>query len=418
MPPDEATSHGSSLDWAAIANEVTAHAQALIRIPSVNPPGLEAAVATYLAAVLATEGIDSRVIETATERVALRAVLRAKIPAAGGPVLLLAHMDTVGVEESEWSVPPFAGEIREGYVYGRGAIDDKGMLAVNLVTMLVLARQIAAGELTLVRDVVFLATPDEETGGAVGMEWLVHNAADALRAEYALNEGGRVRVAPDGSRTLLLQVAEKSSHIVTLTARGVAGHAGVPRADNAILALGRALAAISSYAADPAHGVSPTIVQGGYKSNVIPADATATLNVRTRPGESLDAVVDELRRLIADPAVEVTITERGEEAPASSEDTPMYAAIADAARAIDPTITVTPYVSAGVTDSARLRLVGIDAYGVLPFPLTMEDESRMHGADERVPVGALAYGVRLVHGAVQRIAAESSGAAPGAGGSR
>lgn len=390
-------------DWSSVAAEVVAHARALIRLRTVNPPGDEVIVARYLAAALAREGIESTLIDTGPERAAVRAVLHAPNPTAGA-VMLVAHMDTVGVEDAAWSVPPFAAEIRDGYLYGRGAIDDKGMLAVNLVTMLALAREIAAGELALARDVVFLATPDEEAGGAAGMEWLVRNAPHVLRAEYAINEGGRVRVAPDGSRTLLLQVAEKSSHIVTITARGVSGHAGVPRADNAIIALGRALAAIGDYASDPAHGVSPTIVQGGFKSNVIPADATATLNVRTRPGESVDAVVAELRRLIANPAVEVSITERGDEAPASSDETPMYAAIADAARAIDTGIAVMPYVSNGVTDSARLRLLGVQSYGVLPFPLTLEDEGRMHGADERVPVDALAYGVRLVHGAVRRVA--------------
>jgi len=390
-------------DWPSVASEVVAQAQELIRLRTVNPPGDEGIVAQYLAGVLAREGIESTLIETAPGRAAVRAVLHAR-DATAGAVMLVAHMDTVGVEEAAWSVPPFAAEIRDGYLYGRGAIDDKGMLAVNLVTMLLLAREIAAGELTLTRDVVFLATPDEETGGAAGMEWLVRNAPQALQAEYAINEGGRIRVAPDGSRTLLLQVAEKSSHIVTITARGVAGHAGVPRADNAIVALGRALAAIGEFASDPARGVSPTLLQAGFKSNVIPADATATLNVRTRPGESVDAIVAELRRLVANPAVEVRVTERGDEAPASSDETPMYAAIADSARAIDPNVTVMPYVSNGVTDSARLRLLGVQAYGVLPFPLTLEDEERMHGADERVPTDALAYGVRLVHGAVRRIA--------------
>lgn len=392
-------------DWSAIGAEVVTHLQALIRLRTVNPPGFEGVAAEYLAGVLASAGIDSVQIETNPGRAALRATLPAAGMRAGGPVMLVAHMDTVGVEEAEWTVPPFGAEIRDGYVYGRGAIDDKGMLAVNLVTMLVLAREIASGALTLARDVVFLATPDEETGGECGMLWLMQHAPDALRAEYAINEGGRVRVAPDGTRTLLLQVAEKSSHLVTITARGVAGHAGAPRADNAILRLGRALGAISDFASDAAHGVSPTIINGGFKSNVIPADAQATLNVRTRPNESLDAVVAELRRLIGDPDVEVAVIERGEEAPASSESSPMFAAIADAARAIDPSITVTPYLSAGVTDSARLRQLGVQAYGVLPFPLTLEDEGRMHGADERVPVDALGFGVQLVHGAVRRVAA-------------
>lgn len=390
-------------DWDAVTEDVVARLQQLIQFRTVNPPGDERAIADYLFDVLQDAGIEARRIDTAPTRSAVFA--RIKGSGARDPVMLLAHTDVVGVDTERWSVDPFGGEIRDGYVYGRGAIDDKGMLAVNLVTMLLLQREVSNGSIQLDRDVVFLATPDEESGGAFGMQWLMQHEPVALRAEYAINEGGRVRVAPDGSLTLLIQVAEKTSHIVTITARGTSGHAGVPRADNAVLRLGRALASISDWASDPAQGVSPTILAAGSKSNVIPDQARATLNVRTTPDQKLGDVVNDLAGLINDSDVAVTVEDEGEGAPASPEDSQLFDAIAATARALVPGITVAPYLSAGVTDSARLRRLGVKAYGILPFPLTPDDEGRMHGVDERVPIAALGFGVRLVFGAVLRTAA-------------
>ncbi|MGI8507936.1 MAG: M20 family metallopeptidase [Gemmatimonadaceae bacterium] len=394
-------------DWDAVTADVVARLQRLIQFRTVNPPGDERAIASYLFDVLQGAGIEARRIDTAPTRSAVFARIQESSVGSRAldPIMLLAHTDVVGVDAERWSVDPFGGEIRDGYVYGRGAIDDKGMLAVNLVTMLLLQREVSSGKVRLDRDVVFLATPDEESGGAFGMQWLVQHEPGVLRAEYAINEGGRVRVAADGSLTLLIQVAEKTSHIVTITARGTSGHAGVPRADNAILRLGRALASISEWASDPAHGVSPTILAAGSKSNVIPDQARATLNIRTTPDQKLGDVVSELARLINDSDVDVTVEDEGEGAPASPEDSQLFAAIAATACALVPGITVSPYLSAGVTDSARLRRLGVKAYGVLPFPLTADDEGRMHGVDERVPVAALGFGIRLVFGAVLRTAA-------------
>lgn len=394
-------------DWNAITGDVVARLQRLIRFRTVNPPGDERAIADYLLDILQDAGIEARRIDTAPTRSAVFArIQRSGAPeAALDPIMLLAHTDVVGVDADRWSADPFGGEIRDGYVYGRGAIDDKGMLAVNLVTMLLLQREVTNGSVQLDRDVVFLATPDEESGGAFGMQWLVQHEPVVLRAEYAINEGGRVRVAPDGSLTLLIQVAEKTSHVVTITARGTSGHAGVPRADNAILRLGRALASISEWVADAAHGVSPTILAAGSKSNVIPDQARATLNIRTTPEQKLGDVVSELARLIDDKDADIVVEDEGEGAPASREDSQLYAAIAETARALVPGITVTPYLSAGVTDSARLRRLGVKAYGILPFPLAADDEGRMHGVDERVPIASLGFGIRLVFGAVLRTAA-------------
>jgi acetylornithine deacetylase/succinyl-diaminopimelate desuccinylase-like protein len=430
--------------------------QAIIRFDTTNPPGNELPLALYLEAALRDEGVETTRYVPAENR----AVLVGRIRGSGTkrPVILLAHMDVVGVERARWSVDPFAGEVRDGYLYGRGAIDDKGMLAANLMTMLLLKRALAKGEGPLSRDVVFLATSDEEAGGEWGMGWLVKHHPEVLDAEFSLNEGGRTRIIEGGQRYLAVQSAEKVSHVVTVTAHGSAGHAAIPLPDNAIFRLGRALETLSRYvepvmlteitrrffgqlaevwprevektamidlvSSDPKraeagakvlsaipvfnavlrNGISPTVVKGGKQFNVIPASAEAVLNVRTLPGHSVDKVVNRLRAVVSEPGVSIEITYRGEEAPASDPGSEMFAAIAETARELDPKMAVVPYLSTGVTDSARLRTLGVKAYGVLPFPMVQSDEERMHGHDERVPLESLYFGTRLIFGAVERIA--------------
>jgi acetylornithine deacetylase/succinyl-diaminopimelate desuccinylase-like protein len=155
-------------------------------------------------------------------------------------------------------------------------------------------------------------------------------------------------------------------------------------------------------------GISAALVNGGIRSNVIPTDATATLNVRTLPGQSLESVLGRLRKAIGDPLVTLEITSRGDDAPASDFESPMFRAIRDSACEVDPSLLVVPYLSTGATDSAQLRAWGMQAFGVLPFPLTQEDEDRMHGNDERVPVSALGFGTRLIYGAIARVARQES----------
>jgi acetylornithine deacetylase/succinyl-diaminopimelate desuccinylase-like protein len=446
-------------DSAEVAAETIAHLQALIRIPTINPPGEEALVADYLRAVLEREGIECKVVQPAPRRSALFACLHGT--GAERPVMLVAHMDVVGVEAEKWSCDPFGGIVRDGYLYGRGAIDDKGMLAVNLMSMLLLKRNVIDKGERLTRDVIFLATPDEEAGGAFGMEWLVANHRELLDAEFAVNEGGRTRVIANGGRYLAIQTAEKISHVVQVTAAGPAGHAAIPLGDNAILSLGKALAKLATYreaailtpttrrffselarvwpnveeaaamhlmvsaeregelarfseasdtlATTPVfnavlrNGISPTILEGGSRFNVIPAAATVTLNVRTLPGESVDAVAARIESFLADPAVTVRVAERGMEAPASDPSSAMFDAMAATAHSLDPEMAVVPYLSTGVTDSARLRAIGVQCFGVLPFPMRQEDEERMHGHDERVPLDSLQFGTQLIYGAISRI---------------
>jgi acetylornithine deacetylase/succinyl-diaminopimelate desuccinylase-like protein len=443
-------------DWSAVEAETIARLQAIIRFDTTNPPGNELPLARYLEKALRDEDIETVLFEPTGNRAQLIARLRGN--GTKRPVILLAHMDVVGVEREKWSCDPFAGEIRDGYLYGRGAIDDKGMLAANLMTMLLLKRELLASGEILSRDVVFIATSDEEAGGEWGMAWIAEHHPELLDAEFALNEGGRTRIIAGGRTYLAVQSAEKISHVVTVTAAGAGGHAAIPLPDNPIFRLARALESLSRYAepvmlteitrkffaslgaiwpnvaekeamadlisGEPAraeagarllsrtnvfnavlrNGISPAVLTAGSQFNVIPASAEALLNVRTLPGHSIDKVVNRMRAVVTEPGVTIEITSRGHEAPASDPNSAMFTAIADASQELDPSIAVVPYLSTGVTDSARLRKLGVQAYGVLPFPMEEADERRMHGADERVPLRSLHFGARLIHGAISRIA--------------
>ena len=231
-------------DWAAARTETLANLQTMIRMNTVNPPGNELPVARFLEATLKAAGIETHLFEPAPGRAALVARIRGN--GQKQPVLIMAHMDVVGVERAHWSVDPFAAEIKDGYLYGRGAIDDKGMLAVNLETMLLLKRTVIDAGGTLSRDVIFVANSDEEQGGDYGMGWLIANHPELIKAEFALNEGGRVRIVGGKLLYVAVQNTEKVSHVVAVTAHGPGGHASIPLAGNVILRLGRALSRIGA----------------------------------------------------------------------------------------------------------------------------------------------------------------------------
>jgi Acetylornithine deacetylase/Succinyl-diaminopimelate desuccinylase and related deacylases len=447
-------------DWTAVRAETVALLQRLIRFDTTNPPGNELPLARYITEVLMAEGIETQLLTPAENRAAI--VARIHGNGKGRPVMMLAHMDVVGVEADKWSTDPFGGVVRDGYLYGRGAIDDKGMLAANIMAMLLIQRTVVAAGTTLDRDVVFVATSDEEAGGAAGIKWLVDNHRSLFDAEFAINEGGRTRIVAGGKRYLAIQTAEKISHMVTLTARGPAGHAAIPLEGNAIFRLARAMDRIRHYRepvtltettrrffADLAtiwpdaeqrgamaelvsegaaaqargatvlsripmfnavmrNGISPTSLLSGVRGNVIPAEASAILNVRTIPGHSIEDVVLRLRQAVDDDGIEIAISAHGAEAPASDPASQMFRSLASSARELDAEIAVVPYLSTGGTDSAQLRRIGINSYGILPFPMAQEDEERMHGHDERVPVESLHFGTRLIFESVRRIAMGSA----------
>ncbi len=443
-------------DWDRVRPQTVEHLQRLIRINTVNPPGNEMQVAKYLDSVLTAAGVETQIFEPAPGRAAF--IARVKGNGSKKPVILMAHMDVVGVEREHWSVDPFAAEIKDGYLYGRGAIDDKGMLAANLTTMLLLDDYVDHGG-TLSRDVIMIGTSDEEGGGEWGIGWISKNHPELVDAEFALNEGGRTRIVNGKPLYLAVQNTEKVAHNVKVTAHGPGGHASVPLEGNAILRLGRALAAIGAHTepvqltptsreffaelsrvwpeqterramADvsssiPArvqrgarvlsdipvfnavlrNGISATLVEGGIRTNVIPTDASANLNIRTIPGQSIDSVVARLTKAIGDELVTVEVVDRTEQdPPASSFTSPMFTAIKESAQALAPGLAVVPYLSTGATDNAVLRARGMQAYGILPFPMDQDDENRMHGNDERVPLESLEFGTRLIYGAIRRIA--------------
>src|SRR5688500_9793526 len=232
-------------DWGAVRVETVRHLRRLIQLNTVNPPGNEITVARYLDSTLRSAGIETHVFEPSPGRAAF--VARLKGNGSKQPVLLMAHMDVVGVEADQWTVDPFAGVEKDGYVYGRGAIDDKGMLAANLVTMLLLKRNVIDAGGSLQRDVVLVANSDEEAGGEWGMGWLIANKPELIRAEFALNEGGRTRVVRGRPLYLAVQNTEKVAHNVRVIAKGPGGHASVPLSGNAISRLARAMAKIAAY---------------------------------------------------------------------------------------------------------------------------------------------------------------------------
>ena len=445
----------AALDWVSIHQEAVGHLQQVLRINTVNPPGNEMAVARHLESAFHAAGIETHLFEPTPGRAAL--VARLAGTGERQPVLIMAHMDTVGVEQEQWSVGPFDGAIRDGYAYGRGAIDDKGMLTANLMTMLLLKREVIDKGGTLSRDVIFVANSDEEAGGEWGMGWLIANHPELIRAEFALNEGGRTRIVNGKPLYVAVQSTEKVSHVLQVVAHGPGGHASIPLEGNAVMRLGRALAAIGAWRepvtmtpattrffgelakvwpdraegramADVASGdadqvrrgakvlattpvfdavlrsgVSGVILSGGIRSNVIPTEVTATLNVRTIPGQSIDSVIERLAKVVGDPEVEFIVSDRGEDSPPSDFSSPMFAALADTVHELDPTMVTVPYLSTGATDSARLRNWGMQAYGILPFPMDQDDEDRMHGNDERIPLASFDFGTRLIYGAIWRV---------------
>jgi acetylornithine deacetylase/succinyl-diaminopimelate desuccinylase-like protein len=442
--PSPAAPAPDGFDRAAAQQQTLALLQQLIATDTQNPPGNEMRMAQQLESALkGVPGVEIRILDMGDDRANIVARLRAARPTRR-PVLVMGHMDTVGADPSKWLSPPLSPTVRDGYLYGRGAIDDKGSLAATVVAMKLLAPMRA----TLDRDIILLGTAAEESGGPHGIAGVVAKHFDLIKdAEFALNEGGRVRVRNGRVRTLNIQVTEKQSYTVTATAKGTSGHGSVPLPDNAIAALGRALARVhewktpvvlnpitreyfkrlSTIEADPAMkaameaiaaaadqasidraaavlrkdptynatlrtGIAITMIDGGIRANVIPSDATATLNVRTLPDGDIAAVVRELNRVGAEPSVTFeTRAEQRRAPPTSPMTSALFQAMEAAGKAMAPGAAVVPFMSTGGTDGATLRANGIPTYGILPLPLYEEDELRMHGDNERTPVASLGW---------------------------
>lgn len=416
----------------------------LLRLNTTNPPGNETRVAEYLKSVAGSFGIPSELVGANPAR--LNFVARLRGSGKSRPLLLMAHSDVVPADASQWTVDPFAAEVREGYLYGRGAQDDKCLLAAELAVFVELKRT----NVKLGRDVILLSESDEEAG-STGIQWLIKNAYDKIDAEFALNEGGAVEDTPSGVRLFQIQTTEKIPTRVKLVARGTAGHGSLPRPDNPVVRLSRAvarladanqpvrlnattrryfqtLAALPDYAwlrpllarleSSPGASVgapdeirsrsaefdallrttiSPTMLQAGTKINVIPNVAEAQLDIRRLPNETRAEVLDRLRRTVNDSEVEI-VPAGGQEMPAtepSSMTTALYKAMERVLPKTSPPALVVPLMARGATDGAFLRQKGMAVYGV-PIFLWSSSDIRLHGNDERIPLTSLEAGTKLL----------------------
>jgi acetylornithine deacetylase/succinyl-diaminopimelate desuccinylase-like protein len=441
-------------NWPEVSAETIRHLQALLRLDTTNPPGHESLAAEYLAGVLRVEGIEPQVLESAPGRA--NVIARLTGSGAAAPLLLYSHTDVVPTEPDFWSHPPFAAEIANGFVWGRGACDMKDTVAEQLMIMLLLKRQ----GLPLRRDVIFAATADEEIGGVdgFGVAWLVKHHADLLRAEFGLSEVGGYNIEFGGRRVYLVQVAEKGTCWLKVRAHGRPGHGSIPHNDNAVLLLARQINRLAGeglpyHLTDAAAGfldaasraaggelaqlllslktpvgaersfqveleghemrpllyamlhntATPTGLAAGVKTNVIPATAEAVIDGRTLPGAGTDDFLAELRRVMGDKLdYEVTMATPPLETPY---DTPLYRLMAETLMAHDPqAVAVLPYMMSGATDAKYLAPLGIPTYGFAPLqlPLGMSLMGMFHGHDERVPVEGLGWGVRVLYDVVRQ----------------
>ncbi|HKS66303.1 MAG TPA: M20/M25/M40 family metallo-hydrolase [Candidatus Acidoferrales bacterium] len=442
------------LDLPRLESESILWLQGLLRINTVNPPGNELAAAKYLAAILQKEGINSQIFENGPGRGILVARLSATaMPNSSRALLLVGHLDTVGVNRSKWSVDPFAGVVKDNYLYGRGAIDDKGMTVANMAVMIALKRSNAH----LNRDIIFLAEGGEDAAGEYAMKFAGDKYWDQIAAGFSINEGGRVLLNDGKVQYVGIQADEKVSRNLDVIATGSSAHGSVTQQDNPITHLAAAIEKIAAYPtpvqfnfitreyfeglagvedeetgkwmraledpdrsahaarfvsdADPEWGammrdtIAPTMLQAGIRPSVVPPEARGVVNLRLLPGNLVEPLVAKLQQAVNDPQVRLEVEPGGAPpAPASSTDSELYKTITQVARQQFPGAAVLPYMSTGATDSAFLRERSVQAYGLLPFPMAKDDLLRAHGDDERIGLDSFRKGIDFLYAIVTNFA--------------
>jgi len=443
----------SEPDWPALEEETLQHFRALLQLDTSDPPGRERPAAEYIQRVLEAEGIPVETFALDPERP--NVVARLKGSGEKEPLLIMAHTDVVNVDPDKWTFPPFSATVDGGYVYARGTVDDKDNVAASMMVMLELKRR----NVPLDRDVIFLAESGEEGNTTYGIEYMVENHLPEIQAEYCLAEGGGVTRVAGEVRYASIQTVEKIPYAVELVATGVAGHGSIPLQTNSVVHLSKAVAAIADWRTpirlnettaayferlatisppeaaeryrnildpdkaseadeyflehEPKHAsmlrssLSPNIFDAGYRINIIPSDAKATVDWRALPDEDIPAFLDEIRRVVDDPAVEVRLGERNTRPPGEARlDTDAFAAIEAGIDEHYGVITL-PTMSTGATDMAYLRNKGIQCYGIGPA-VDIEDGPKGFGAhsdQERILVDELHRFVRFKWDVVTALAA-------------
>jgi acetylornithine deacetylase/succinyl-diaminopimelate desuccinylase-like protein len=439
------------IDWQGVRDEAMQILSNYIQINTTNPPGNEIEAARYLEGILRAEGIKTTVYEPAPRRANLMAVAPGET--SEKPLILLNHMDVVPVEEDKWDLDPFGGIVKNDYLYGRGTIDMKGKGVAELMTMLLLRRH----RVPLRRDVIFLATADEETGGRLGVKWMLEREARLKKAACVLNEGGCILIRDNGKLDHYeIATAQKVVAQFTVKATGTTGHGSMPHKDSANVKLIRALhwlaawetpfvviplvkqyfahlATVRSpeeakgyqdieealrdpafaevFAANPQYNamvrntLTPTILKAGQKVNVIPSEAEAVFDCRMLPGTSGKEFFTQLREVTGEEVEFTPLPEfEGNATPTSPTDNELYQAIEQVAHRKDPGCMVTPFLITGATDSRFFREIGVPCYDFSPFRLKQEDLTLVHGHNERIPVENLGFGSEFIFEIVHQVA--------------
>jgi acetylornithine deacetylase/succinyl-diaminopimelate desuccinylase-like protein len=441
-----------------IQEEVTSLLSDLLKFNTTNPPGNETEAAKYLAQTLEKEGFTCELFESAPGRGSV--VTRLKGTGEKPSLLLLSHLDVVAANPKEWSVDPFSGLVKNGFVWGRGALDMKSMTAMEVMVMRLLKRN----GVKLKGDVILAATADEEKGGDAGAGWLVQNHPDKVMADYVLNEGGGQAIPIGGKTFFTVQTAEKGINWFKVRAKGKPGHGSVPGiGDNAIMRMNKVVEKLGNYRPrmsvvptvksllnetgkankmleqsvslllqNPAIGdqlldvlaqtdkvlaeeframlrmtVTPTMIHGGVKENIIPSECEAVFDCRILPGQTPTDAMSEIKGLLADVGLEKLEFEsiQANEPSESSADTPLFGLIVDVLREFEPDCAAIPFLLTGGTDSRFFRKKGSVCYGFEPLRSDLpygEILKMVHGIDERVSIENLVFGTSVLYAIVER----------------
>lgn len=443
-----------SVDWAKVNPETLGYYADLLKIDTSSPPGNETKAVDYIRTVLDREGIPYQVFALESHRANL--VARVKGNGSKRPVIVMGHTDVVGVQRDKWTLDPFSAIRKDGFIYGRGANDDKDNLTASLMTVILLKRL----HVPLDRDVIFIAESGEEGNHRVGIDYLVEQHWEAIAAEYALAEGGYASSRDGRVRFVEVTTTEKVPRTTRLVAHGVAGHGSRPRQDNAVIHLSAAVAKIGAWEppmrlndttrtyferlatisapaeaarynqlTDPQRSAAiqryfalhelghysmlrtsivPTMVKIGFRQNVIPSEGEATLDIRTLPDEDMPKFYEQIRRVINDPQIEV-VPGSGHVRPASPPsrlDTEMFRALETVTKRMFPGAITLPSMLTGATDMAQLRQKGVQSYGIGPIiEEKTKDVGAAHTDDERLAESSLYKLVEFQWNAVLEVAA-------------
>ena len=441
-----------------VRQEITNLLSDLIRINTTNPPGNETQAATYIAKYLGNEGFKPEIIESSPGRGSV--ITRLKGTGQKPNLLLLSHLDVVAANSSEWSVDPFVGVVKDGYVYGRGAYDMKCMTAIEMIVM----KYLMKNNVQLKGDLVLAATADEERGGEEGAGYLLRNHREKVWCPYVINEGGGLAFPSKKGYVFPIQTAEKGILWLRIKAKGTPGHGSTPNmADNAVMRMNKVVEILGNYKAEtiyvptlkeflaemgkpdpvisnifsrllanPEHSeqilddlarkdralaeeirprtkmtIAPTMIQGGVKENIIPSDCEAVFDCRILPGQDVNETVDLVKDLLKDVGIEKLSFEfiQKHDGSESSTKTPLYDTITSVLREFEPNCGITPTLTTGGTDSRFFREAGSVCYGYQPMiPDEPNDllEKRMHGIDERITIENLVYGTNILYETVKR----------------